>query len=98
MTRIPRLAPTRSASGTPSVLSWSVSAMTRTPESRASRTRSAGASRPSDTVLCKWRSSEPLILRQAQYERLLAGVVDGACLADDRDLDLARVLERLFDL
>src|SRR3569833_1706950 len=57
-TRTLSSAPTRSASSRPSVLSWSVRAITRTPWACARRTTSPGRRRPSEMGLWRWRSSE----------------------------------------
>src|ERR1044072_2780710 len=45
-----------SASATPAIASWSVSAKVLTPASQAAATTSAGASWPSETVECDWSS------------------------------------------
>jgi hypothetical protein len=50
MTRTPSGTPARAASATPSVVSWSVSAIADKPARCACRTTSAGSDSPSDAV------------------------------------------------
>ena len=55
----PRGAAALCASASPSVLSWSVMASTRTPCRHASSTSARGDRAPSEAVVCVWRSTGP---------------------------------------
>src|SRR5262249_16919646 len=66
----------------------SVTASASRPRASASPTSSAGESSPSEATVCACRSTVPAS----------AGIVDRARLPDQRDLDLAGVLERVLDL
>src|SRR5258705_5602177 len=56
ITRTPSLAPSCAASATPSVVSWSVSAIAVSPTARARRATSGGSHSPSDAVEWQCRS------------------------------------------
>src|SRR5512145_1294993 len=76
MHSIPNDSAAASASGTPAIVSWSVSAMAANFSARARRTTSAGASLPSDADECSWRS--------ATSSRILTSGGGLVCLRENR--------------
>src|SRR2546423_848956 len=58
-TSMPRARPAAETSSTAAVVSWSVTAMTVKPALAARSTSSAGVQRPSDAIVCRWRSIMP---------------------------------------
>src|SRR5258705_692536 len=56
---MPRARPAAVTSSTAAVVSWSVTAMTVSPALAARSTSSAGVQRPSDAIVCRWRSIMP---------------------------------------
>ncbi len=63
MTSTPSLAPAATASASPSMVSWSVSATAFRPLSLASRTRSVGVRVPSEALEWVWRSTNFIIVK-----------------------------------